>query len=101
MLVLNSKSRNKWIELKDKVGWAGICFVIGAIIGFYILSVVLKSSTWTHLLRQASAIDAIPKEVWATLGQERPAAVDLLNQVKNWSSCIHGNNINSCYNSSC
>ncbi|KIE45115.1 na+/H+ antiporter family protein [Clostridium argentinense CDC 2741] len=68
-------------RIKRQVGWAGLCFVLGAI-GFYILSVVLNLPN-DSTVNAASAIDAIPKEVWATLGQERPAAVDLLNQVKN------------------
>lgn len=67
-------------RIKKQVSWAGICFVIGAI-GFYIISMVLNLPSDSSV-NAASAIDAIPKEVWATLGQDRPAAVDLLNQVK-------------------
>ncbi|GAA0125044.1 Na+/H+ antiporter NhaC family protein [Clostridium sp. ATCC 25772] len=67
-------------RLKNQGVWSIICLVITAII-FYFLSAYFGLSNVAST-NAASAIDAIPKEVWGVLQEQRPAAVDLLNQVK-------------------
>ena len=67
-------------RIKNQGVWSGICLVITAII-FYVLSISMKLSNVASV-NASSAIDSIPKDVWAVLGKKRPEAVDLLNQVK-------------------
>lgn len=57
--------------------WSIICLVLAAVL-FLIASLGLPSTVGSA----TEAINQIPEEVWTTLAEERPAAVDLLNQVK-------------------
>lgn len=57
--------------------WSIICLVLAAIL-FVVVSFGLPGEVGSA----SDAINQIPEEVWTTLAEERPAAVDLLNQVK-------------------
>ncbi|WMM23453.1 Na+/H+ antiporter NhaC family protein [Tissierella sp. MB52-C2] len=57
--------------------WSGLCLIVAAIL-FVVASLGLPGEVGSA----ADAINQIPEEVWTTLAEERPAAVDLLNQVK-------------------
>lgn len=57
--------------------WSVICLVLAAVL-FFTFSLGLPSTVGSA----TEAINQIPEEVWTTLAEERPAAVDLLNQVK-------------------
>jgi len=57
--------------------WSIICLVLAAIL-FLTVSLGLPGEVGSA----SDAINQIPEEVWTTLAEERPAAVDLLNQVK-------------------
>lgn len=71
------------VEVIDRIRHQGVwsisCLVVSAII-IFVISSVLALPTQTS--DASLAIQAIPGEVWTTLEAERPAAVDLLNQVK-------------------
>ncbi|MBU5227577.1 Na+/H+ antiporter NhaC family protein [Clostridium senegalense] len=64
-------------RIKHQGVWSLSCLVITAIL-FYIISLKLP----TTVSSGSAAIDAIPKEVWGVLQEQKPEAVDLLNQVK-------------------
>ncbi|MGL4731854.1 MAG: Na+/H+ antiporter NhaC family protein [Clostridium sp.] len=64
-------------RIKHQGVWSLSCLGITAIL-FYLVSLNLP----TDVASANAAIDAIPNEVWTTLNDKRPAAVDLLNQVK-------------------
>ncbi|MDR7857141.1 Na+/H+ antiporter NhaC family protein [Tissierella sp.] len=57
--------------------WSIMCLVLAAIL-FVVVSLGLPGEVGSA----ADAIDQIPESVWTILSEERPAAVDLLNQVK-------------------
>lgn len=57
--------------------WSILCLVLAAIL-FFTFSLGLPNTVGSA----TEAIDQIPETVWETLSEERPAAVDLLNQVK-------------------
>ncbi|WP_313757132.1 Na+/H+ antiporter NhaC family protein [Tissierella sp.] len=57
--------------------WSILCLVLAAVL-FFTFSLGLPSTVGSA----AEAINQIPEEVWTTLAEKRPAAVDLLNQVK-------------------
>ncbi|MCQ4923800.1 Na+/H+ antiporter NhaC family protein [Tissierella carlieri] len=57
--------------------WSVVCLVLAAIL-FFTVSLGLPGEVGSA----SDAINQIPEEVWTTLAEERPAAVDLLNQVK-------------------
>lgn len=57
--------------------WSILCLVLAAVM-FLVVSLNLPSQVGNA----AEAIEQIPNEVWTTLSQERPSAVNLLNQVK-------------------
>ncbi|WP_353097382.1 Na+/H+ antiporter NhaC family protein [Tissierella praeacuta] len=57
--------------------WSVLCLVVAAIL-FFTVSLKLPGEVGSA----ADAINQIPEEVWTTLSEERPAAVELLNQVK-------------------
>ncbi|MEG0132799.1 MAG: Na+/H+ antiporter NhaC family protein [Clostridium sp.] len=71
------------VEVIDRIRTQGIwslsCLVVTAIIIFGI-SIAMKLPT--DVANASLAIDAIPAEVWTSLEEVRPTAVDLLNQVK-------------------
>ncbi|MEG1254561.1 Na+/H+ antiporter NhaC family protein [Clostridium sp.] len=71
------------VEVIDRIRTQGVwsisCLIITAIIIFGI-SVSMKLPT--DVANAKIAIDAIPAEVWTSLQEARPSAVDLLNQVK-------------------
>ncbi len=64
-------------RIKNQGAWALIILVIAAIL-FYTFGMNLPAKTGSAM----EAIDSIPESVWETLRQDRPAAVKLLNQVK-------------------
>ncbi|GAA0115635.1 Na+/H+ antiporter NhaC family protein [Clostridium senegalense] len=64
-------------RIKHQGVWSLSCLVVTAIL-FYIISLKLP----TTVSSGSAAIDAIPKEVWGVLQEQKPEAVDLLNQVK-------------------
>lgn len=57
--------------------WSILCLVVAAIL-FFIAGMSNPSET----ANASSAISQIPKDVWAALMEKRPAAITLLNQVK-------------------
>ena len=57
--------------------WSIIILVASAII-FYLVGMKLPNESGSA----ATAISQIPEEVWASLNEQRPAAVELLNQVQ-------------------
>jgi len=59
--------------------WSLMCLLVTAII-FYAVSVGLGLPTVAG--NAGDAINNIPKDVWASLEEARPSAVELLNQVK-------------------
>lgn len=67
---VTARLRNQW-------AWAILCLTISAI-----LYVLASSSLPVHSINASEAINDIPKEVWQALQEERPAAVQLLEQVK-------------------
>jgi len=71
------------VEVIDRIRtqgvWSITCLIISAIIIFG-MSVAMKLPT--EVANAKLAIDAIPTEVWTSLEEARPSAVDLLNQVK-------------------
>ena len=66
-------------RVKSQVVWSVLCLVVSAII-IYGMSVALKLPT--EAANTALAIDAIPAEAWSAIEAQKPAAVELLNQVK-------------------
>ena len=66
-------------RIKHQGVWSISCLIITAIL-FYVAGIVMKLPT--DVSNASLAIDAIPKEVWANLELKKPAAIDLLNQVK-------------------
>jgi Na+/H+ antiporter NhaC len=67
-------------RVKSQVVWSVLCLVVSAII-IYGTSVAMKLPT--EAANTALAIDAIPAEAWSAIEAQKPAAVELLNQVKN------------------
>ncbi|MEW8956974.1 Na+/H+ antiporter NhaC family protein [Clostridium sp.] len=59
--------------------WSLMCLVLSAII-FYVVSLYMGLPTTTGSATEA--INSIPKEAFDVLAVEKPAAIDLLNQVK-------------------
>lgn len=57
--------------------WSALCLVLAAVL-FLTFGLGLTGNTGNA----ADAIGQIPEEVWTALAEERPAAVDLLNQVR-------------------
>ncbi|MSU01774.1 Na+/H+ antiporter NhaC family protein [Tissierella pigra] len=57
--------------------WSGICLIVAAIL-FVVASLGLPGEVGSAV----DAINQIPESVWTALSEENPAAVDLLNQVK-------------------
>lgn len=57
--------------------WSVTCLVIAAVL-FFTVSLGLPGEVGSA----TEAINQIPEDVWTVLAEERPAAVDLLNQVK-------------------
>ncbi len=68
------------VEVIDRIRhqgvWSILCLVLAAIL-FFAFSFNLP----TEIGSASQAISSIPEDVWAGLQTERPAAVDLLNQV--------------------
>ncbi len=71
------------VEVIDRVrtqgAWSLICMIITAII-FFVVSLAMNLPT--EVANAKLAIDAIPPEAWSAIEAEKPAAVELLNQVK-------------------
>ena len=71
------------VEVIDRIRhqgvWSVICLVITAI-AFFIASLVMDLPTTAT--SASAAIDAIPSDVWTVLQEQKPEAIDLLNQVK-------------------
>ncbi len=67
-------------RVKSQVVWSVLCLVVSAII-IYGMSVALKLPT--EAANTALAIESIPAEAWSAIEAQKPAAVELLNQVKN------------------
>lgn len=66
-------------RIKNQGIWSISCLILAAII----VTIVSFSMNLPNVPTNGSvAIDAIPREVWTFLSEEKPAAVDLLNQVK-------------------
>ena len=59
--------------------WSVSCLIVSAIL-FYVVSVMMNLPT--EVSNASAAIQAIPQDVWKTLGEQRPQAIDLLNQVQ-------------------
>ncbi|MDU4891275.1 MAG: Na+/H+ antiporter NhaC family protein [Clostridium sp.] len=66
-------------RVKSQVVWSVGCLAVSAII---IYGISVSMNLPTQVTDTALAIDAIPSEAWSALEAERPAAVELLNQVK-------------------
>ncbi len=68
------------VKMEDRLpsqgAWA-IVILVGAAIIYYVVGLKLPSEVGSA----SEAINQIPAEVWDTLKADRPAAVDLLNQV--------------------
>jgi Na+/H+ antiporter NhaC len=71
------------VEVIDRIRsqgvWSILCLIITAII---IFAVSLGMNLPTDVANASLAIDAIPPEAWSAIEAQKPAAVDLLNQVK-------------------
>ena len=71
------------VEVIDRVRtqgvWSITCLIITAII-IFVVSLTMKLPT--DVANAKLAIDAIPPEAWSAIEAEKPAAVELLNQVK-------------------
>ena len=71
------------VEVIDRIRhqgfWSISCLIVTAIL-FYVVSVAMKLPT--NVSNASAAIQAIPQDVWKTLSQENPQAVNLLNQVQ-------------------
>ncbi|WP_346899554.1 Na+/H+ antiporter NhaC family protein [Clostridium sp. UBA7503] len=71
------------VEVIDRIRtqgvWSVTCLVITAII-IFVVSLALKLPT--DVANAKLAIDAIPAEAWSAIEAKKPAAVELLNQVK-------------------
>jgi len=71
------------VEVIDRVrtqgAWSLICMMITAIL-FFVVSLAMNLPT--DVANAKSAIDAIPPEAWSAIEAKKPAAVELLNQVK-------------------
>ena len=71
------------VEVIDRVRtqgvWSVACLIITAII-IFVVSLAMKLPT--DVANAKLAIDAIPPEAWSAIEAEKPAAVELLNQVK-------------------
>lgn len=71
------------VEVIDRIKHQGLwsigCLITTAII-IFLISLSMKLPT--ELANASLAIDAIPPEAWSALQEKRPAAIDLLNQVK-------------------
>jgi Na+/H+ antiporter NhaC len=71
------------VEVIDRVRsqgvWSISCLIITAII-IFVVSLAMKLPT--DVANAKLAIDAIPPEAWSAIEAEKPAAVELLNQVK-------------------
>lgn len=66
-------------RVKSQVVWSVGCLLISAVL-IYVLSITMNLPV--EVANAKEAIDAIPAEAWSALETERPAAVELLNQVK-------------------
>jgi len=66
-------------RVKSQVVWSVACLVVSAIIIFG-MSVAMQLPT--EVANTSIAIDSIPSEAWSAIEAEKPAAVELLNQVK-------------------
>jgi len=66
-------------RIKHQGVWSLLCLTITAIL-FYTVSVGMGLPTTAG--SAGDAINQIPKEVWTSLQEARPSAVELLNQVK-------------------
>ncbi|WP_346938967.1 Na+/H+ antiporter NhaC family protein [uncultured Clostridium sp.] len=71
------------VEVIDRVRtqgvWSLACMIITAII-IFVVSLAMKLPT--DVANAKLAIDAIPPEAWSAIEAQKPAAVELLNQVK-------------------
>ncbi len=71
------------VEVIDRIRtqgvWSVTCLIITAII-IFVVSLAMKLPT--DVANAKLAIDAIPAEAWSAIEAEKPAAVELLNQVK-------------------
>lgn len=71
------------VEVIDRIRHQGVwslsCLVLGAVITFVMGIVMGLPNESTNA---GAVISQIPQEVWTALAAERPAAVDLLNQVQ-------------------
>lgn len=71
------------VKVTDRIRHQGIWSIICLIIAVIIIAITgFTMNLPEEVTNGAVAIDAIPDEVWEFLSAERPAAVDLLNQVK-------------------
>lgn len=57
--------------------WSILCLILAAIL-FFTISLGMPSTVGSA----TEAINSIPDDVWTSLAEQRPAAVDLLNQVR-------------------
>ncbi|HAR84979.1 MAG TPA: sodium:proton antiporter, partial [Clostridium sp.] len=71
------------VEVIDRIRtqgvWSVACLIITAII-IFVVSLAMKLPT--DVANAKLAIDAIPAEAWSAIEAKKPAAVELLNQVK-------------------
>ncbi len=71
------------VEVIDRIRtqgvWSVTCLIITAII-IFVVSLAMKLPT--DVANAKLAIDAIPAEAWSAIEAKKPAAVELLNQVK-------------------
>lgn len=71
------------VEVTDRVrhqgSWSIACLTAGVIV-FFVVSVSVGLGSTTGSVNEA--IDAIPADVWTALGEKRPSAVTLLQQVR-------------------
>ncbi|PIE99115.1 MAG: sodium:proton antiporter [Treponema sp.] len=64
-------------RIKSQGLWSLLCLFLASIV-FLLVSASMPSTS----VEAYTAIEAIPDEVWVTLQEKKPVAVDLLNQVK-------------------
>ncbi len=66
-------------RIKKQTVWSIGCLVITGVM-IFVASIMMKLPT--DVANASTAINAIPSEVWTSLGEARPSAVELLTQVK-------------------
>ena len=71
------------VEVIDRIRsqgfWSIGCLIVTAVI-IFVISLTMKLPT--TVANASAAIEAIPPEAWSALEAERPAAIELLNQVQ-------------------